>query len=388
MSRATIIMLVDNPLASDSRVEKEAISFVESGFEVIIYCEKSKLLPNKESRNGFTIIRLFDQFYEKPYDKNFHTQIETLAQVIGQLHFQFLHCHDFKLLPLAERIKELKSEVFFTYDSHEYLKGWPYYREIPSAINRFKGWLVWRKFLKNEKKAVQKINCLITPSLSISEAQKKWFKIKINGIAIRNIPWFSNEFKRFELKKQLNINSTEILLVHSGSIYMPESFISRLTQWVEATQGIHLLFVGNRPIHIKLKSAHNTSKSIHFLDYDNSTLQSIQAACDVGIIYTRSDEYEAHQLGSSNKLMEFSLVGIPIIGTDQVAHREMSDQFHHMELYSPNDFESFKSAIQRMIESLPEKKKNAERIKYSLSWEDEFRPVVELYKKVAARAAQ
>ena len=49
------------------------------------------------------------------------------------------------------------------------------------------------------------------------------------------------------------------------------------------------------------------------------------------------------------------------------------------------NIQSFKEAIQRMIDTLPEKRKNAQRIKYSLSWENEFRPVVELYKKVAAR---
>ena len=83
--------------------------------------------------------------------------------------------------------------------------------------------------------------------------------------------------------------------------------------------------------------------------------------------------------------MEYGLAGLPTIGTQQIAHEELEEQFHHMELFSENDFASFKSAINRMIETLPEKKKNAERIKYALSWENEFRPVIELYKKVSAR---
>ena len=82
--------------------------------------------------------------------------------------------------------------------------------------------------------------------------------------------------------------------------------------------------------------------------------------------------------------MEFSLVGTPIVGTSQDAHIELNERFNHIEMFQPNNFENLQSAIKRMIASLPEKKKNAERIKHTLSWENEFRPVIELYKKVAA----
>ena len=79
---------------------------------------------------------------------------------------------------------------------------------------------------------------------------------------------------------------------------------------------------------------------------------------------------------------------MPTIGTDQLAHEELEEQFHHIELFYENNIPSFKSAIDRMIDTLPEKKKNAERIKYTLSWKNEFRPVIELYKKVADRMAE
>ena len=46
----TVVMLLDNPLISDSRVEKEAVSFINSGFNVIVYCVSDKNLPLEETQ--------------------------------------------------------------------------------------------------------------------------------------------------------------------------------------------------------------------------------------------------------------------------------------------------------------------------------------------------
>ena len=147
----TVVMLLDNPLISDSRVEKEAVSFINSGFNVIVYCVSDKNLPLEETRNGIAIKRILSPFFQKPFGKNYNEELKLFANKILQVSFDILHCHDYMLMPLAALIKHKEPRIFLTYDSHEYLIGWPYYKETPSLVNRLKGYLVWRRMLQNEK---------------------------------------------------------------------------------------------------------------------------------------------------------------------------------------------------------------------------------------------
>lgn len=385
MKNATVVMLLDNSFIFDSRVEKEAVSLINSGFKVVVYCVSDENLPSEENRNVILIRRTLNQFFLKPFAKDYSYQLTIFSNEILKESFDILHCHDFMLMPLAAAIKKQKPRIFFTYDSHEYLAGWPYYKEIPNLINRSKGYLVWLRMLQNEKKAANSINALLTPSTAIANALQTRFKLGFLGISVRNIPESKIINTNISLREILNISQDRRLIVHSGSIYMPPKFIEQLIRFVNTSANLSLVFIGNRPIHIELKQRHKAIHHIYFVNYQPNILLDQLASCDAGIIYTRSKSYKAHQLGSSNKLMEYGLAGLPTIGTKQVAHEELQNQFHHIELFPENDFTSFKSAINRMIETLPEKKKNAERIKYALSWENEFRPVIELYKKVSAR---
>jgi glycosyltransferase involved in cell wall biosynthesis len=387
MKNATVVMLLDNPFFSDARVEKEATSLLKEGFTVIVYCVSDDNLPAEENRNGIVIKRILNLFFQKPFGKTYSEQLTLFSNEILKESFIILHCHDFMLVALGAEIKRKKINVFFTYDSHEYLIGWPYYQEIPSPINRFKGYLVWKKLLWNEKKAVQSTNALLTPSSAIAKALKQQFKLRFSGIPIRNIPELKAPNTGISLRSSLKISDDRKLIVHSGSIYMPSKFIEQLVSFVNTSNDLSLVFIGNRVIHTNLTEKYKAIHHIYFIDYHPNILLDQLASCDAGIIYTRSKTYKAHKLGSSNKLMEYGLAGLPTIGTYQLAHEELNDQFQHIELFSENDFESFKTAINRMIETLLQKKKNAERIKYSLSWETEFAPVVELYKRVAARLA-
>ena len=50
-----VVMLLDNPLISDMRVEKEAQSLVQAGLSVMIVCRTSTDVPERENRHGIEI---------------------------------------------------------------------------------------------------------------------------------------------------------------------------------------------------------------------------------------------------------------------------------------------------------------------------------------------
>ena len=57
--KATITMLLANPLEPDPRVRKEAAFLVKKGFDVVVYAwDWQQEHPTHERSNGFHIVRL------------------------------------------------------------------------------------------------------------------------------------------------------------------------------------------------------------------------------------------------------------------------------------------------------------------------------------------
>ena len=90
MKNATVVMLLDNPFISDSRVEKEADSLINSGFEVLIYCISDDHLPAEENRNGIIIKRILNLFFQKPFGQNYSAQLTLFSNEISKESFDIL----------------------------------------------------------------------------------------------------------------------------------------------------------------------------------------------------------------------------------------------------------------------------------------------------------
>jgi glycosyltransferase involved in cell wall biosynthesis len=54
----TVLMLVINPMTSDTRVEKEAASLAVAGYDVTVIATAADGLPRREIRDGYTIVRV------------------------------------------------------------------------------------------------------------------------------------------------------------------------------------------------------------------------------------------------------------------------------------------------------------------------------------------
>ena len=383
-----IIMLLDNPLNSDARVEKEAASLSREGFNVCIYAtDENKSLPESERRDGYLIQRKLPVHLKHPLRRGYRAKLAESLEMLRKEEFQILHCHDYHLLELATEIKKRYPEVFLTYDSHEYLKGWPYYKEIPGPVNRLKGMLVWRTLVQRESNNIGSCDLLITPSEALRNRMISDHKVHFTSLTIRNIPEWGESPQYRDIRQMLSIDPQQKILVHSGSVYMTRVFISALVDIVEGIPDLILLFIGDRPRHYDLREQWKAHQMVRFLDYSPQYLQGDLQQCDVGLAYTRSNAYEAHRLGSSNRVMEYSLSGLPIIGTDQITHRELEHAFGHVLTFNESSVDSLKHIVNEVIKRQEELHGKAIRCKDELSWENEMAPLIQLYKTEPGRTS-
>src|SRR5688572_4956109 len=125
-----VIMLLDNSLVSDARVEKEAMSLVENGYSVKIMAVRHPQMGMVEIKKFGTIYRVIPDSIDQPFSKNYKKFRKSFIKDILAETFEIIHCHDYKMLLLGAEIKKARPGITLIYDAHEYLPGWPFYKEI------------------------------------------------------------------------------------------------------------------------------------------------------------------------------------------------------------------------------------------------------------------
>ena len=99
------------------------------------------------------------------------------------------------MIYLGYRIKLLKKDVTLIYDAHEYLKGWPLYKESKKNFTKIKSYLVWKKNLVNEKKALKQVDYILTISQGMAISFKNDHKLRYTPIVLKNIPEKQKKYK-------------------------------------------------------------------------------------------------------------------------------------------------------------------------------------------------
>ena len=184
-----ILMLLDNPLKSDSRVEREMKALAEAGHHItILATNEDPSLPVEEETAFYRVIRRMNTGFKAPYRKVYKAKNEeTIALILG-LSFEVLHCHDYHMLILGAAVKQRLPGIMLLYDAHEYLRGAPAYQESKGLANKVKAFIVWRRALRDELKAIQAADKIVTITNGIAAKMRDDFRLATAPVVVRNIP--------------------------------------------------------------------------------------------------------------------------------------------------------------------------------------------------------
>ena len=151
-------------------------------------------------------------------------------------------------------------------------------------------------------------------------------------------------------------------------------------------KNLHFVFIGNRPRHYEVRaqiSERGLGERVHFIDFNEKHLYNLLASADMGMLFMKTDKWVSHYFASSNRIMEYSRVGIPFLSVAQANSKRLDDAFHSVEFFDVKITGSFNEAIERMISNLELRTEGARRIAPTLSWKNEFRVVIDLYKSIS-----
>jgi hypothetical protein len=186
-----------------------------------------------------------------------------------------------------------------------------------------------------------------------------------------------------KLRERLNIPDGKIM-VQSGNVYQSLELMASMFDEVVSVPDLSFVLIGNRPkyysIKEKLSGIPKYKGRIFYLDYDPNHLHDHLSSADFGLLYMRTDVWESHKLTSPNRVMEYSVCGIPFISVPQYSSESLRDEFGHVLFFDPSVSGDLARNVKVMIDNYDMLKMGAEKANETLSWSREFEPVLEMYR--------
>jgi glycosyltransferase involved in cell wall biosynthesis len=143
----------------DTRVYREAISLVNSGFEVTVFCWARRMdkynTKWEEERNSIKVVRIFEQLEGGFFSKlrSFKKAMKQLETKIEEYKPDIVHAHDLEVLDVALNVKKVtNAKVIF--DSHE---DWP-------NMEIVQNWFIGKYYERKQRKLIGSVDAVLTVS--------------------------------------------------------------------------------------------------------------------------------------------------------------------------------------------------------------------------------
>ena len=370
-ARCRIVMLVDNGVEGDSRVQKAARSAAEAGWDVtLLGCSPTgavqgwqlggaqvRLLPLSEggtagagpSGLGRLRRRLLAhgglplraaRWVRRPLE---HAQVRfwrsvkgdrawrwlepglwnyerAFGPVIDQLAPDLIHAHDFRMLGVgaraAVRARTAGRPVKLLWDAHEFLPG-----AKPRRDNV--RWLP--AHLAHEREYVPYADAVVTVSDALAELLQRRHHLAerpavlLNAPAVTPLP-HADPAPAPDLRTSCGLGPDTALLVYSGSATVQRG-LDTVLQALPRLDGVHLALVVGDPSTPYLRQLIATATRlglaarVHVLPYvPHWQVPALLSSADVGLIPIQ--HWPNHEIALITKFFEYSHARIPIVVSD------------------------------------------------------------------------
>jgi glycosyltransferase involved in cell wall biosynthesis len=379
-------MLLRNPFTRDARVLREARSLARAGHEVTVIAMRAPTLPDREERDGFTVLRrvgggtlagptiagaaggrvralprpaiavaVRDAILARAF---YRAALEQPADVY--------HAHDLNTLEPAARACGARG-ARLVYDAHEL------YPDLTGFGPRERAH--WSKL---ETRLIGRAAAVIVPSHGRADEMRR--RYGVSPVVVMNCPDVS---RSVTADGRLNVlrNGTEPLIVYAGG-YSPNRGLENV---IDATATIakgRLVMIGWGPLEPALRARASRNDRVVFVDpVDPDDLVPIVAGADIGVA-TYLPVGLNNQLAAPNKLFEYLHAGLAIAASDLPDIRRVVAEDDVGTLFDASDPVSVASAIDELTASpnrLERAKANARAAAPKYTWEAQAQTLLEIY---------
>jgi glycosyltransferase involved in cell wall biosynthesis len=387
-------MILDAEFPPDPRVENEAVSLINAGHEVYLFCLQYGQQKQSEVINGIQIKRFLSNNLEYKLSALAYTFFgytflmkRKIHRFIKENKVDALHIHDIRIAASVFSVNK-KYKLPVVLDLHEnrpeIMKFYPHLSKIPGK------YLISPKKWKNkEEEFISKATKVVVVTLEAKEEILK--RVVISSDNIIDVP--------NTVRKSFYINPKpvpEILNQYSNKfvlLYIGDTGIRRgLKTAIKATallknkiDTLKLVIVGKNssdPVLKKLVKDLQIESYVDFLGWkDQSLFQSYILASDICISPLHRNLH--HDTTYANKIFQYMSLAKPILVSDAIAQQKLVDKVNAGLVHKERDVKDFTHKILALYNSKPLRielgAKGKEFVQNEFSWEETSKKLINLY---------
>ena len=390
-------MILDDVFPPDPRVENEAITLINGGYEVFLFCLHNGNQKTNELINGIKIRRYkFSKLTYKlsalSYDLPFYKMImrPKINHFIKKNNIDFLHIHDIRIAESVFQVNK-KYKLKVVLDLHdnipENMRFYPHLRKFPGKyIISPKKWKI------KESEFIIKADKIITVSPNFAKDI-----IEENNIEKEKMILVPNTVRKSFFKEA--IYSKVIEEKYSNKfvvLYLGDTNIRRgLLTAIRATQllskrivNFKLVIVGQNTTDSILKEETKKLNLESFIDFEGWQDVSLFPSYIVASNICISPLYRSiqHDVAYANKIFQYMSFGKPILVSNATAQKEIVERINSGLVHQEKNKDDFSSKVLELYqneEKAEELGNNGKQfIENEFSWEVTSQALVKLYNEL------
>ena len=284
------------------------------------------------------------------------------------------HSHDLNTLRIGARCKEATGKKL-VYDSHE----------LQTERNRMSDH-ARRAAIKEEGRLLPSVDAMIVASPSwIEWNQRLYGRLPDLTVTLLNVPEPTTIDPTKNLRTELEIPDGQAVVIYQGSIQENRG-IEPAIDAVDSLEMTTLIIIGygyHRPaLEMMVKDRGLEDKVRFFGPVPNDELVSYSASADVGLANIVNSSVSYHT-SLPNKLFEYVMAGIPVVGSDSPEIGRVIKEQHVGEVCDADDPVALASALRDVLDDPTRYRTAIEKTSQRYNWEVEQETLINLYSRLA-----
>lgn len=366
-----VIVSVINDLMSDRRVDRVCNTLFEMGFDVTLVGRKYSNSP-LIARRKYRTHRMHLLFRKGPIFYAEYNLRLFLYLFFNKAHL--LVSNDLDTL-LPNYLVHQAKHIPLVYDTHEYFTGVP---ELASKRVKRNTW----KFI--EKRIFPKLKHVIAVNESIAGIYKEEYGNDI--LVVRNIPEKKDLTSR-RTKQDLGLPTEKKIILLQGAGINIDRGAEEAIEAMQFIEGAVLVIIGDGNIINDLKfkvRKLDLGLKVQFIPRQTpEVLFDFTTKADVGLTLDKDSNIN-YRYSLPNKLFDYIHAGVPVLATPLVEVKRIIEKYDIGCFIDNHQPEHIADKMKRMLNDETATNRWKENLKVAaaeLTWEDEKKVLIELYKE-------
>ena len=397
MNKKKILMILDHFFPVDLRVENEAISLINAGFDVDLLSISPYTDSSSINYKGIKVHQVAVSNFTSKKMRGLAAMLPWIDIVISNKvkilnkskSYDFIHFHDLYTFGAVKRIKKFTDAVFIG-DLHEnyvdVLEDYQWMKKFPNKYLVSK-----KKWKQKELEFLAEMHKVIVVNEGMKQKTLKK-NVKESDIIIVENMLNTALFDSYEIDELIiNKYKNSFNLLYIGG-FLDNRGLEHVIEGMsllENKEDINLILVGDGPIRNKLEKLvklKQLNHKVHFEGWQKQEkIKSYIKSSHIGLIPFKRTEQTDNS--SPNKLYQYMYYGLPIVSTDCTSIKAIVENNKVGIVYKSENMEDFANSILQLynnnLVSTKCSKNAKELVELKYNWNHSVGEMIEMYNRLS-----